>query len=209
MRATYFAIAERLDANPVPGLTGSDFRMVTFVGLYGKTRYGSTAQIWQSLLKSDTDAAKQQVAATQELSPSDNALTVFLSVTCNDADWPEDVETYRRHVAEDREKFPIFGAATANIIPCAYWKHEPVEPRVPVNPEGSDILILQNLRDPVTPHRDAVALREKFGERARLVSVDGSGHGVYVFGGNACALNTTTAYLVDGELPAGDKLCEA
>ncbi|WP_235926132.1 alpha/beta hydrolase [Actinokineospora pegani] len=209
VRATYFEIARQLDENPVPGLSGSDFRMATFVGLYGKTRYGTTAQIWQSLLESDADAAKRQLAATPELSPNDNAFTVFLSVTCNDINWPEDVQTYQRDVAEDRERFPLFGAATANIIPCAYWEHEPVEPPVRVNPEGSEILILQNLRDPVTPHRGAVALQEKFGERSHLVSVDGSGHGVYVFGGNACALNTTTAYLVDGELPAKNKLCEA
>ncbi|WP_245664680.1 alpha/beta hydrolase [Nocardia grenadensis] len=33
-------------------------------------------------------------------------------------------------------------------------------------------------RDPVTPLRGAELLDEKFGQRPRLVSVDGSGHGV-------------------------------
>ncbi|MFJ8881975.1 hypothetical protein ACIRJR_01000 [Streptomyces sp. NPDC102402] len=54
------------------------------------------------------------------LSPTDNALTVFLSVTCNDVEWPEDGNTYRRGVTEDRERYPLFGAATANITPCAF-----------------------------------------------------------------------------------------
>ncbi|MBE1488268.1 alpha/beta hydrolase [Plantactinospora soyae] len=41
-------------------------------------------------------------------------------------------------------------------------------------------------------------LREQFGQRARLVTANESGHGVYVLGGNACVLNLTTSYLVDG-----------
>jgi hypothetical protein len=39
------------------------------------------------------------------------------------------------------------------------------------------------------------------------VSVDASGHGVYVLGDNACALNTTTRFLVDGTLPKRDVAC--
>ncbi|MDU0292208.1 alpha/beta hydrolase [Saccharothrix longispora] len=58
-----------------------------------------------------------------------------------------------------------------------------------------------------TPHRGGALLDEKFGDRSRLVSVDGSGHGVYVTGDNACALNTTTTFLVDGTLPERDISC--
>ena len=47
------------------------------------------------------------------------------------------------------------------------------------------------------------------GDRARLVTVDGDGHGVYVYGDNPCVLNLTTQYLLDGELPASDVHCEA
>lgn len=60
-----------------------------------------------------------------------------------------------------------------------------------------------------TPHRGAEMLREKLGDRARLVSVDAGGHGAYVIGGNACAWNTTTSYLVDGEMPKHDVACRA
>ncbi len=41
------------------------------------------------------------------------------------------------------------------------------------------------------------------------MTAEGSGHGVYVLGGNACALNLTTSYLVDGVLPAEDTTCRA
>jgi pimeloyl-ACP methyl ester carboxylesterase len=70
------------------------------------------------------------------------------------------------------------------------------------------VLVVQSRRDPVTPHRGGELLDEKFGDRSRLVSVDGSGHGVYVIGDNACALNTTTSFLVDGKLPQPDMSCK-
>lgn len=52
-------------------------------------------------------------------------------------------------------------------------------------------------------------LRQKFAHRSRLLSVDDTGHGVYVLGDNPCALNTTTRYLVEGKMPARDLLCRA
>ncbi|CAM02071.1 alpha/beta hydrolase [Saccharopolyspora erythraea] len=225
VRSTYFALAERLDATPVAGVDGPVFRLATFVGLYREASYAQLAQLWQSVRDSDEEAVRRQLAENgpvgarsgpgtpapaAEPAEADNAWSVFLAVTCNDVGWSEDVETYRRAVAEDRGKYPLYGAASANILPCAYWRHEPAEPPVRIGDDGpSNVLILQNLRDPVTPHRGGEMLREKFGQRSRLVSVDGSGHGVYVYGDNPCALNVTTDYLVDGELPDRDTFCGA
>ena len=111
-------------------------------------------------------------------------------------------------MAQDRERYPLFGAASANIVPCAYWPHEPAEPPVAVNDHGpANVLVVQNRRDPVTPHRGGELIDEKFGDRSRLVSVDGTGHGVYALSDNACALNTTTSFLVDGKLPKRDMSC--
>lgn len=144
-----------------------------------------------------------------EPSPFDNSWTVFLSVTCNDVEWPEDVESYQRAVEEDRERYPLFGAASANILPCAFWPHEPAEP-VEVLDEGpGNVLVVQNQRDPVTPHLGGELLNDKFGERSRLVSVDASGHGVYVNGDNVCAHDVTTEFLVGGDLPEEDVVCAA
>ncbi|MCA1282579.1 alpha/beta hydrolase [Saccharopolyspora sp. 7B] len=210
VRRTYFDLAERLDAQPFAGVDGAQFRLATFVGLYAESTYGRTAQLWQSLRDSDEGAVRAQQLAGADTSALDNSLSVFLAVTCNDVEWPEDVETYRRGVAADRAEFPLFGAATANVLPCAFWAHEPAEPRVPVLDDGSDdVLIVQNRRDPVTPHRGGELLREKFGDRARLVSTDEAGHGAYVLGGNACVLDVTTKFLVDGERPDQDLSCPA
>jgi pimeloyl-ACP methyl ester carboxylesterase len=141
-------------------------------------------------------------------SPYDNAWSAFLAVTCNDTDWAEDVKTYQRAVAADRERYPLFGAAAANITPCAFWHNDPVEPPVEFTEEGpANVLVLQNLRDPATPHLGGRLAREAFGDRARLVSVDAGGHGVYVYDDNPCALNTTTRFLLDGRLPKTDTFC--
>src|SRR5690606_32679940 len=130
---------------------------------------GATAQPWQWRRSGGgAGAAARDVAAAQALpapgvagtageaagdavSPQSNALSVFLASTCNDSEWPEDVDAYRAAVAEDRVRFPMFGAAAANIVPCAYWP-EPLEGPVQISDEGPrTVLILQNRRDPVTP----------------------------------------------------------
>ncbi|ONI91812.1 hypothetical protein ALI22I_06935 [Saccharothrix sp. ALI-22-I] len=85
---------------------------------------------------------------------------------CNDSDWPESVRTYQRNVAIDRIRYPMFGAAGADITPCAFWPSEPVEPQVEITDEGpSNVLILHNLRDPATPLAGARELRQAFGDR--------------------------------------------
>ncbi|MFC3996127.1 alpha/beta hydrolase [Nocardiopsis sediminis] len=233
VRATYFELAERLDENPVDTgdgpIDGALFRLATFVGLYSELSYPQTAEIWQLALASDgaavgelldaappagvpapAAAAGAAPAPRAEPSPFDNTWSVFLAVTCNDVEWPEDVDTYRRSVAEDRERYPVYGPAGANIMPCAFWSQGPAEPPVEITDDGpSNVLIMQNLRDPVTPHLGGQMLREKFGQRSRLVSVDGSGHGAYVYGDNPCAQEVATAFLVEGDLPAQDTSCPA
>ncbi len=228
VRRNFFALAEQLNRKPVDGIDGAAFRLYMFGELYRDSRFPLMAQTWQSLASSDaaavrrlqTDGRMPGVRALPGLSagpatggaapsPNDNAFSAFLAVTCNDTAWPTDVATYQRDVAKDRERFPMFGAAGANISPCAYWQR-PAEPPVRITEDGpANVLILQNLRDPATPHVGGVLLRKAFGHRARLVSVDAGDHGVYVYDDNPCALNLTTTYLVDGTLPRGDTFCSA
>ncbi|WP_432079933.1 alpha/beta hydrolase [Streptomyces sp. WAC 04229] len=216
VRASYLAIAGSLDRTPVAGADGALFRLLTFGHLFKETQYPKLAQTWQLFREGDEAgvrrllAEEKESAAGEALSPADNSLTVFLAVTCNDVAWPENVNTYRRGVAQDRERFPLYGAAAANITPCAFWPHAPAEPPVEIEDEGPrNVLLVQNLRDVPTPYAGAKLLRQKFGDRARLVAVDDSGHGAYVLGRNSCALNTTTRYLVEGEMPAKDTFCRA
>lgn len=224
VRKNYLALAERLDRKPVDDVDGALFRFIVFVGLYSERSFAPTAQLWQSLIGSDEAAVRRQLARLPQvgpgrahvpttkkaagLSPYDNTWSAFLAVTCNDSDWPEDIATYQRQVAKDRERFPLYGAAGSNINPCAFWHHEPSEPPVAITDEGpSNVLVVQNRRDPATPYLGGLKVRAAFGDRARLVSVDGVGHGVYVYGDDPCATNVATNYLVDGTWPRRDVTC--
>jgi pimeloyl-ACP methyl ester carboxylesterase len=208
VRQTFLRLVERLDQTPAPdGMDGAVLRYLTFASLYSEMLYGRAARLLQTYLNpAEAPAAKQ--AATPN--PGDNAFTAFLATACNDVNWPEDVATYRRAVAEDRQRYPLYGAATANITPCAYWKYEPYEPPVKVDAQGpANILILQNRRDPVTPWVGGKLLRDKFASRAKLVTAEESGHGVFLVHTNACAFNLTTDWLVEGKMPARDTSCRA
>ncbi|WP_328430248.1 alpha/beta hydrolase [Streptomyces sp. NBC_00443] len=214
VRKTYFTLAERLDKAPVAGFDGSLLRQYTFSQLFKKMQYPKLAQQWQTLAGGDDTAARrlptQNGTAGKAPSSIDNPLAVFAAVTCNDVEWPKNVDTYRHGVANDRERYPLFGAAAANITPCAFWPYAPAEPPVAVNDDGPrNVLLVQNLRDAPTPHDGGKMLRQKFADRSRLLSVDDTGHGAYVLGDNACALNTTTRYLVEGKMPGKDMLCRA
>ncbi|MGV7750533.1 alpha/beta hydrolase, partial [Mycobacterium kansasii] len=74
--------------------------------------------------------------------PTDNFQSAFLAVTCNDVAWPRGIETYRRAVEQDRQRYPLYGAAAANILPCAYWPHQPAQPPVAVNDNGPQNVLI-------------------------------------------------------------------
>lgn len=104
----------------------------------------------------------------------------------------------------------MLGGATANISPCAFWPTKPVEPQVKITDQGpADILIAQNLRDPITTLKGARELRKAFGERARIVTADQGGHLSYLFLDNTCLNNTVTQFLATGHRPAQDIACAA
>ncbi|MFC5823500.1 alpha/beta hydrolase [Nonomuraea insulae] len=206
VKAKYFDLARRLDAAPSPeGITGKLFREITFAQLYYDKGMPWLAEFWHAL---DTGSPMPEPPASP---PNlENYLASQLHVICNDSDWPESVRTYQRNVAIDRSRYPMFGAAGANITPCAFWPSEPVEPPVKITDRGpSNVLILQNLRDPATPLAGARKLREALGDRARMVTADQGGHLAYLFLDNRCANDRVTTFLVTGQRPRHDVACGA
>ncbi|SNT29201.1 alpha/beta hydrolase [Rhodococcoides kyotonense] len=208
VRDTYFSLADKLDRTPVEGVDGRAFRLAAFVTLYNPASYDAAAENWAYLRQAPPS---DQVSAISSLAPQmDNNWSVFLAVTCNDVKWPDDPAAYQQAVKEDRTEYPLFGAAAANIMPCAYWQIDQTEPPVEVNDDGpTNILVAQHQRDPVTPMLNGELIDDKFGDRSRLLTVDGSGHGVYNLGKNPCAQDVITDYLVDGTMPDEDVTCPA
>ncbi|MFD4371301.1 alpha/beta hydrolase [Streptomyces sp. NPDC058486] len=215
VRALVLALAARLDRAPratgVPGapLDGASFRQALQLALYSDTAFPAFARLVGQAL--DPQAVPVLPPELSGAMP-DEAAAVAVGVICNDVDWPRSVRAYARAVAADRVRHPLTGGMPANVTPCAFWKGGAVEKPVRLTDDGpSNILMIQNLRDPSTPYSSGLKMRGAFGDRARLVSVDRGGHGVYLTAaggaGNACGDRTVTRFLLTGERPATDVRC--
>ncbi len=203
--AKFFDLAKRLDGSPVRGMDGTAFRAVTFERLYADVLMPHLAEFWQAV---DTD--RPLPASPPPPENLENLLAARFYVICNDSHWPGTVREYQRNVAVDRLRYPMIGASTAGIGPCAFWPTERVEPPVRIGDRGpSNVLMVQNERDPATPLAGARELRRAFGQRATMVTADQGGHGVYPFDDNTCAKEAVTAFLTSGRRPARDLACPA
>jgi pimeloyl-ACP methyl ester carboxylesterase len=212
VRRLYFRLAALLDQEPLPlaggqVLTGNDFRNATLQGLYHDLNFPDLASLWQAVSE-QADANVPALLRRLVLALPENSVAARFGIACDDARWPRSVERYIRDVRHDSRLYPVAGGMAANIWPCAFWPVAPRERPVPITDRGPhNILIPQNLRDPVTPLVGALGLRAALGNRARMVVADAGGHGSYLFAGNACTDATTTRFLVSGRLPRSDVLC--
>ncbi|MFE0924709.1 alpha/beta hydrolase [Streptomyces mutabilis] len=219
---TYLTLADRLDRTPaaIPGasvsLDGPLLRNMTYALLQHNDSLPVLAKFWKaadnlthgSTTAADTAVLKQVFADTPKPPgiPADNQATMFMALTCGDAEWPHDVDGYAARTTADREQWPLTAGMPANIWACAYWD-KPAEAMVKVVEGGPrDTLILQNRRDNATPWEGGVGLHKSLGDGSAFVGVDNGGH--YVYGeGSACADEATVGFLTTGHLPDEDVYC--
>ncbi|TDC86190.1 alpha/beta hydrolase [Micromonospora sp. KC606] len=214
MAETYFATAAALDREPLvtPGIvvTGNVYRQITRVLLDDDRNFPLLAAFWQALAQASPPAALpalRRAAPTAQI-PADNGAAVLYAIVCGDVAWSRDVDRYARNVAVDRRLFPITAGMPANLWPCAFWPNRPLEPPVAVTGKGPrNVLILQNLRDPVTGWPGAFGLRRALDRRATMVTQDAGGHGVFPIRSGRCAADIATAFLTTGTLPDRDRFC--
>ncbi|MGC4936588.1 alpha/beta hydrolase [Kribbella sp. DT2] len=203
VKAKFFELARELRARPLEDIDETGFRAATFGMLYSDAGMAELAKLWQ-----DIDTGKP--LTVPPVVDNNNLMSARLYVVCGDSRWPTSVREYQRNVAIDRIRYPMLGASTAGIGPCAFWPKQHVEPPVKITDRGpSNVLLVQNERDPGTPLAGAKKLRRAFGDRATMVTVDGGGHGVYPFSANTCAKDAVASYLVSGKRPAQDLACAA
>lgn len=220
--ATYLALADRLDREPAPipgtplSLDGPLLRSITYSMLLHNDTLAPLTQFWKAATDladgSVTEADKAvltQIFADAPVAPgvpADNQATMFMALTCGDAEWPHDVDGYATRSAADRKAWPLTAGMPAGIWSCAFWD-KPAQAPVTVDEKGErNTLILQNRRDNATPWESGVGMHEALGDRSVLVGVDNGGHYVYDAGSN-CADKATVDFLTTGELPAEDLDC--
>ncbi|MFG2622977.1 alpha/beta hydrolase [Streptomyces sp. NPDC048507] len=212
---TYLALAGRLDRTPAPlpgapvPLDGALLRNVTYALLLHDETLPVAARFWRAATDvadgkpTEADAAvlKEVLAqppAPQDI-PADNQATMFMALTCGDAQWPKDVDGYATRTAADRKKWPLTAGMPANIWPCAFWD-KPAEKPVALTTGPRNTLILQNRRDNATPWAGGLGMHKALGAGAAFVGVDNGGHYVYN-AGSACADQATVTFLTTGRLP--------
>jgi pimeloyl-ACP methyl ester carboxylesterase len=128
---------------------------------------------------------------------------------CLDTDNPADPALYPEMARQAEERSPYFGALwTYSALPCAGWPAEDANRYMgPWDAETSTpILLISRVHDPATPHGGAVLAAETLAN-ARLLTIDGWGHGYYLAGRSTCADDAMTAYLIALELPPVDTVC--
>lgn len=220
VRALYFQLLAKSAANPISfaGYVVDEptFRVLNFSFLYNDGSFSTMATLWQAVRDGVNDSTPATptgapAAAGFPAVPPDNYAMSTGAVLCDDVAWPRSVERYRRELHFDEQQFPMFGQLGSNIWACAFWRVPQMEPLVKLTSNGpaNHILLLNTLRDPATPLPGASRMHEQFGERSRLILVDGGGHAIFGLMNNTCATDTVAAYLADGVFPAEDSTCPA
>ncbi|MGW2094817.1 alpha/beta hydrolase [Promicromonospora sukumoe] len=201
VEAKFYELVEKLEANPQPDMDAMKFRVDTFGYLYSDATIPVVAKMWRLV---DTGQPQPVIPAGDH----DNLLSARLYVICGDQRWPETMWRYQLDVAVDRARYPMLGGSTANIGPCAFWPDVRTEQPTTISDRGpSNVLMVQNERDPGAALAGAEETRQAFGRRATMVTVDGGGHGVYPWTTSTCAKDAVTTYLTTGERPARDLVC--
>ncbi|WP_051342805.1 alpha/beta hydrolase [Pseudonocardia spinosispora] len=210
VRTTFLRVAGDLDRRPVPWpgavpaeLTGNGLRDVMLNSLYSDVGFPRLAALVHAVT---TGTPLPQAPPVPPEYALQNSAAVLTATVCNDVGWPTDTSRYAAEVARNRAAFPLTAGMPANLFPCSFWPAAGPAVRVAV-PDASTLLLVQNLRDPSTPHVGAVRMREALGDAARLVSVDSGGHGVYLANGNTCGDQAVTRFLVEGTRPDHDIVC--
>ncbi|MGW2250540.1 alpha/beta hydrolase [Kitasatospora sp. NPDC001660] len=216
VRPLFLDLAARLDRAPLPWpganpaeLNGNVLRETMLESLYADAKFPDLARLMlaglgRRPLPVVAPVPQPAVQAVQ------NTVAVSVATLCNDVPWPTDPAAYAKDTAAERAARPLTAGMPVNVMPCAFWPFKPAEPSTRITSRGpANVLLAQNLRDPATPYQGALKLREAFGSRARMVSIDSGGHDAYVANGNACGDRTVTGYLLTGRLPAEDVYCPA
>ncbi|GAA3090146.1 pimeloyl-ACP methyl ester carboxylesterase [Kribbella aluminosa] len=132
----------------------------------------------------------------------DNLLAVYLGVSCTDAKWPTNWNTWRRDNWNYFAKAPFLTWANAWFnAPCAFW---PAKAGNPVKVDGSrvkSLLMINETLDAATPYSGALQTRKTFPHSALIEGVGGTTHAGSL-SGVACTDDRIAAYLLTGALPA-------
>lgn len=137
----------------------------------------------------------------------DNGSEANVAINCLDRTVDADpaamavMDTRLQEVAPTLGDWFSHGAVT-----CDAWPYEPVREPAPIDAAGAGpILVVGGTGDTATPYAWSQALAAQL-EGGHLLTRVGEGHGSYLKG-NRCVDETITTYLLEGVLPAEERVC--
>ncbi len=214
--AAFDALVERLERQPLRTANGGI--VDGYTALYAARVAVIQRTRWPALTRAliDAEAGDPTAMATlvdRFVRGPDGAISdrgeTATAVNCIDQDAPGDLARYDSHAAALTRVAPRTGVLVAyTLLPCASW---PVRTdrfyAGPYTGSGAPpALVLGTRLDSQTPHAWARAMARTL-QGARLLTIEGVGHGVYGSSG-PCADAAVTRYLLDGHLPAPGATCE-
>ncbi|WP_157244912.1 alpha/beta hydrolase [Nonomuraea typhae] len=152
-------------------------------------------------------------AAPQQKAPEQNPVDRYAgleqagAVVCADTDRPAPA-TFPGQAEWAARRSGDFGRlATWRLAPCSVWPTMDADRYTgPWNRRtAAPILVMSTTYDPADPYHNAQRLTREL-SRARLLTVDGYGHGV-ILNPSTCADRHQTAYLINGTLPPEGTVC--
>ena len=188
-------------------------------GLYGVGDWGRIADllqdVWKQRSASGASASRNVPVPLPPTTPAParrssrgtnyDSFGQFLGVVCGESPNPGPAAFPGIDALASARSGPIADGWTWLAAPCATWpvtataRYTGPWDRRTANP----IMVIGVTHDPATPYRNAVAM-SKLLARARLLTVDGYGHGTF---GQSCTFPYLTAYLIDKTLPPRGTRC--
>ncbi|WP_424346848.1 alpha/beta hydrolase [Kocuria sp. CH-021] len=136
-----------------------------------------------------------------------NSYEANIAIDCLDRPENDDPAAMAALDARLQEASPTLGDWFSHgQVTCGAWPHEPVSTPAPIDAAGAGpILVVGTTGDPATPYAWSQALAAQL-EGGHLLTRVGEGHGAYL-SGNRCVDETVTTYLLEGVLPAEERVC--
>ncbi|RJQ71690.1 alpha/beta fold hydrolase [Pseudonocardiaceae bacterium YIM PH 21723] len=202
VRELVLKLSAELDRQPQVNIDGAGFRFLMFRGLYNDQGFPDFAKLVKQVQRDEVPVTP--APDPEKIRSKQSEYAVLTGTVCNESRWPDDLDGYRREVQDSRQRYPLTAGMPANVWACAFW--QPRYRAVPISDRGpANVLLLQHTRDVVAPEIFGTKTRQAFGERARLITVEGGGHDVY--GTSACGDALVEAFLAGGPRPATDLRC--
>lgn len=203
-------------------LGAGDVQNLVSGAMYSSSTWPDTGSLLsqvQSVLNGDvpaTSGASAAVGSAQAMRTAlptpapDNQSAALFGVLCNEGSFPTGTRPVFTRLDRLRERAPRIGAIELlTALPCSTW---PAAARTDAGPTrgikdvpGPTPLVVQAVKDPVTPYPQGLAMTQLVG--AGLLTVTGGDHTHFGLGAEPCTDAVVGRYLLTGAQPARGTVC--